>query len=192
MQGLVLEGQPLVPHQCQTFCWQHLQKEHKAKLDAHVQKCVFAWMVSLLSDYRHHRLISECDSPMAFTALVPAVCPSSRDWINTSLLLSPPTRVSCAEEGSIHGYCVLCMPVYVSVCVCVCVCAWICSDLNLVKLHQNRLVCMSAVIKHQISQQGQLLRTAVAVRYAVILRGRLSHLKKQNKLCCYVGSMRIN
>lgn len=120
MQGLVLEVQPLVPHQCQTFCWQHLQKEHKAKLDAHVQKCVFAWMVSLLSNYRHHRLISECDSPMAFTALAPAVCPSSRDWINTSLLLSPPTRVSCAEEGSIHGYCVLCMPVYVSVCVCVC------------------------------------------------------------------------
>lgn len=38
------------------------------------------------------------DSPIALTALVPAVCPNSREWRNTSLFFSPPARVSCEEE----------------------------------------------------------------------------------------------
>lgn len=38
------------------------------------------------------------DSPIALTALVPAVCPNSREWRNTSLFFSPPARVSCEEQ----------------------------------------------------------------------------------------------
>ena len=49
-----------------------------------------------------------------------------------------------------------------AVCVCVCVCVCVASHLGLVELHQNRLVCMSTVVKHQVAQQGKCLRAAVA------------------------------
>lgn len=97
------------------------------------------------------------DSPIALTALVPAVCPNSREWRNTSLFFSPPARVSCEEEEKKKKLCLvfsymqmcqkaLCVFVYVHTWACVC-------HLCLVELHQDRLISMSAVVQHQVSEQ---------------------------------------
>lgn len=63
------------------------------------------------------------------------------------------------------------------VCVCVFVFVFVCvaSHLGLVELHQNRLVCMSTIIKHQVAQQGKRLRAAVAHRHVAFFTGGLVH-----------------
>lgn len=53
--------------------------------------------------------------------------------------------------------------------------AWLTSDLSLVELHQNGLIGVSAVIEHQVGQQGEaVLRGAGAAGDIVLLGSALS------------------
>lgn len=120
--------------------------------------------------------------PIALMARVPAVWPSSREWMKTSVLLSPPANVIYNPKDikqSTHTFITWRLSIGDVQCVCVCE-----SErerqkresrphLSLVELHQCRPGGMATVVQHQVSQDGQTILIGTVIQLGLYLRGLL-------------------
>ena len=125
--------------------------------------------------------------PIALMARVPAVWPSSREWMKTSVLLSPPANVIYNPKDIKHStHTFITWRLSIGDVQCVCVRERKREQdrekgqkresrlhLSLVELHQCRPGGMATVVQHQVSQDGQTILIGTIIQIGLNLRGLL-------------------